>query len=117
MKIVQDALKSVGIPVYPAVWRAKDENQSPPDTYAVYTTMVTEAEHWDDDVRSERIYVYLNLWSVNDPTDTAARVRAAMRAAGWGMAEETTGTATSSRYNETADRYSVHWTWVRSREV
>ena len=39
-------------------------------------------------VTSYRTFVYLNLWSDIDPTETANRIRAAMYGAGFFMVEE-----------------------------
>ena len=78
MRQVQEALKGIGIPVMAGVWRATGPNQNPPAQYAVYSTTTTEAAHQDDRVTAYRTYVYLNLWSDIDPTDTADRIRAAM---------------------------------------
>ena len=82
MKQVQEALKGIGIPVMAGVWRATSANQNPPVQYAVYSTTTTEASHQDDRVTSYRTFVYLNLWSDIDPTETANRIRAAMYDAG-----------------------------------
>ena len=76
MKQVQEALKGIGIPVMAGVWRATSANQNPPVQYAVYSTTTTEASHQDDRVTSYRTFVYLNLWSDIDPTETANRIRA-----------------------------------------
>ena len=70
------------------VWRATGPSQNPPTQYAVYSTTTTEAAHQDDRVTAYRTYVYLNLWSDIDPTDTAGRIRAAMYDAGFFMVEE-----------------------------
>lgn len=83
MRQVQEALKDIGIPVMAGVWRATSANQNPPAQYAVYSTTTTEAAHQDDRVKAYRTYVYLNLWSDIDPTDTADRIRAAMYDAGF----------------------------------
>ena len=88
MRQVQEALKGIGIPVMAGVWRATSANQNPPTQYAVYSTTTTEAAHQDDRVTAYRTYVYLNLWSDIDPTDTAGRIRAAMYDAGFFMVEE-----------------------------
>ena len=83
MKQVQEALKNLGIPVMAGVWRATSANQNPPVQYAVYSTTTTEASHQDDHVTSYRTFVYLNLWSDVDPTETANHIRAAMYDAGF----------------------------------
>lgn len=88
MRQVQEALRGIGIPVMAGVWRATSANQNPPAQYAVYSTTTTEAAHQDDRVTAYRTYVYLNLWSDIDPTDTADRIRAAMYDAGFFMVEE-----------------------------
>ena len=75
MKQVQQALANIGIPVYAGIWRATSPNQNPPEQYCVYSTTTTEGSHHDDHVTSFRTFVYLNLWSDNDPTDMADTIR------------------------------------------
>nr|DAU88153.1 MAG TPA: protein of Unknown Function (DUF1259) [Caudoviricetes sp.] len=75
--------------------------------------MTTEDWHADDAYQSIRTYVYMNLWSMGDPTDTAKAVRAAMREAGFAMSEESTGATTGeSYYAEGPNLFCVRWTWV-----
>lgn len=112
MKLVQDALKGIGIPVFPDAWRPMGENQNPPAQYCVYTTSTVPDEDWDDGMRSTRMYVYLNLWSEGDPTAMAKRIREAMISARFGMAAESTGSSSSTRYDESTHRHAVFWTWV-----
>ena len=87
MKRVQQALSSLGIPVFAGIWRATSSNPNAPDQYLVYSTTTREETHFDDRVIATRTFVYLNLWSAGDPTGTAALVRNAMYAAGFGMVE------------------------------
>ena len=55
----------------------------------------------------------MNLWSKNDPTNTAKAVRAAMREAGFSMSEESTGATTGeSYYAEGPKLFCLRWTWV-----
>ena len=61
MKRVQDALSSLGIPVFAGAWKATAEGVTPPPQYLVYTTQTYEDEHWDDANRRYRVYIYLNL--------------------------------------------------------
>ena len=88
MRQVQEALKDIGIPVMEGVWRATSPNQNPPTQYVVYSSTTTEASHQDDSVTSYRTFVYLNLWSDIDPTETANRIREAMYSYGFTMVEE-----------------------------
>lgn len=111
MKQVQDALRPTGIPAFAGAWKATSVHQTPPSEYLVYTTMVTENEHWDDSVRKYRVYVYLNLWTMIDPTATIRQVRAAMRQAGFAMADE------SDSYNDDTRQTLVAWTWVLDMEA
>lgn len=111
MKQVQDALRPTGIPTFAGAWKAAPEHQTLPTEYLVYTTMTTEGEHWDDAVREYRIYVYLNLWTMIDPTATIRLVRAAMRQAGFSMEDET------DSYNDDTRQTLVSWTWVLDMEV
>lgn len=112
MKQVQNALKNI-VPVYQAAYRPTAKSQAQPDQYIVYTTMTTEGWHADDAYQSIRTYVYMNLWSMGDPTNTAKAVRAAMREAGFAMSEESTGATTGeSYYAEGPNLFCVRWTWV-----
>lgn len=88
MRQVQEALKDIGIPVMAGVWRATSPVQNPPVQYVVYSSTTTEASHQDDHVTSYRTFVYLNLWSDIDPTETANRIREAMYDYGFFMVEE-----------------------------
>jgi len=106
MRIVQNALREIGIPVFAGAWKPTPENPTAPDQYVVYTTMVTEEEHWDDEFRQYRVYVYLNLWSKGDPTEMVRRIRTDMRLAGFGFYEET------DSYNDETDYNLVAATWV-----
>ena len=56
MKRVQDALSSLGIPVFAGVWKATADGVTPPLQYLVYTTQTYEDEHWDDANRRYRVY-------------------------------------------------------------
>lgn len=116
MKIVQDALKNIGIPVFPDAWRPAGENQSPPAQYCVYTVSTTPSLNADDGIVTIRHYVYLNLWSEGDPTVMAARIRRAMFRADFEMLEEETGSSSSTRYDESTRRHAIFWTWARSEE-
>lgn len=117
MKLVQDALRATAIEAFPDVWQPIDKKRNPPPEYITYTVSSREDEHLDDMAVSLRTYVYMNLWTEGDPTQTAAKVRAAMRAAGFAMAEEMTGTSSSARYDSNVKRRCVSWTWAISREV
>ena len=99
MRIVQNALREIGIPVFAGAWKPTPENPTAPDQYVVYTTMVTEEEHWDDEFRQYRVYVYLNLWSKGDPTEMVRRIRTDMRLAGFGFYEETDSYNDETDYN------------------
>ncbi len=106
MKIGQDALRPTGIPAFAGAWKPTAAQPTAPDQYLVYTTMIREDEHWDDEFRRYRAYVYLNLWSDSDPTDAIQTVRAAMRRACFALLEE------SDSYNAEARQTLVAWTWV-----
>ena len=106
MRIVQEALAPTGIPTFAGAWKSTPANPTAPDQYIVYTTLVTEEEHWDDEFRQYRVYVYLNLWSKGDPTGAVNRIRTAMRLAGFGFYEET------DSYNDDTDYHLVAATWV-----
>ena len=82
MKHVQEALKHIGVPVMAGVWRATSSSQNPPEQYVVYSTTTTEAAFQDDYVYATRTFVYMNLWSDGDPSDTADAIREAARTLG-----------------------------------
>lgn len=112
MRQVQEALRGI-IAVSQDVYRPGDAAQDAAGQFAVYVTSTTEDEHWDDEARSLKTFVYMNLWSRTDPTEKAREIRRAMRAAGFGMAEETTGnTKGEARYAEGPKYFCVSWTWV-----
>ena len=117
MKQVQAALSGIGIPVYAGVWRATSANQNPPPQYAVYSTVTTEDAHQDDHVVSRRTYVYLNLWSDDDPTDMAGTLRSAMYAAGFAMIEESDKGYNQPSYDTATRQYTVQWTWCLREDV
>ena len=117
MRQVQAALKDIGIPVMAGVWRATSPDQNPPVQYAVYSTTTTEAAHQDDHVQSLRTYVYLNLWSDIDPTETANRIRAAMYDAGFFMVEESDKGYNQPSYDTATTQYTMQWTWCLRTEV
>lgn len=117
MKQVQTALKDIGIPVVAGIWRATSADQNPPPQYVVYSSTTSESSHSDDRVTSIRTYVYLNLWSDTDPTETAARIRAAMYAAGFAMMEESDKGYNQPAYDTATRTYTVQWTWVWREDV
>ena len=117
MKQVQEALKHIGIPVMAGVWRATTANQNPPVQYVVYSTTMTEASYQDDWVTSYRTFVYLNLWSDIDPTETANRIRQAMYDADFWMLEESDKGYNQPAYDPATRTYTVQWTWVYWQEA
>ena len=117
MRQVQAALRDIGIPVMAGVWRATSPNQNPPVQYAVYSTTTTEAAHQDDRVTAYRTYVYLNLWSDIDPTETADRIRAAMYAVGFSIVEESDRGYNQPSYDTATTQYTIQWTWCLRTEV
>ena len=117
MKRVQEALQPTGIPAFAGAWKSTAEYPVTPEQYLVYTTMITEDEHWDDAARRYRVHVYLNLWIKTDPTEAIVRIRAAMRQAGFAMVEETDQMADDSGYNEDTRQYLTSWTWICETEV
>ena len=117
MRQVQLALKDIGIPVMAGIWRATSPNQNPPVQYVVYSTTTTEASHQDDHVTSFRTFVYLNLWSVIDPSAMRDAIRAAMYAAGFAMMEESDKGYNQPAYDTATRQYTVQWTWVWREDV
>ncbi len=99
------ALSGTGISCHLGAWRETATERKPPEEYIVYTLMRTEDAHADDTLTEYAVYAYLNMWSVGNPIDTAAKVRAVMRAAGWEMEDERV------EYEEDAKRFRTSWTW------
>lgn len=117
MKLVQQALANIGIPVMAGVWRATGPNQNPPPQYVVYSTKTTEDAHSDDRVTSLCTYVYLDLWSSKDPTAMKEKIRSAMYAAGFSIVEETDKGYNQPAYDTATRHYAVIWTWCIRQEV
>lgn len=117
MKQVQDALSTLEIPVMAGIWRATSPAQNPPTQYVVYSTTTTEGSHHDDHVTSFRTYLYLNLWSDIDPTETANRIRSMMYAAGFSMIEESDKGYNQPAYDSATRQYTVQWTWCLQEDV
>ena len=111
MKEVQDALRTTGIPTFALAWRRAATYPTAPDQYIVYTTMTTESEHWDDTLCRYQIYVYLNLWSKDDPTDAIQSVRSAMRSGGFAHVEE------SDSFEEETEYFCISSTWLYRKEA
>ena len=116
MRQVQEALAHIGIPVFAGVWRATSADQNPPVQYVVYSSTTTEASHQDDHVTSFRTYVYMNLWSDTDPTDTADTIREAMYRYGFSILEESDKGYNQPAYDTATRQYTVQWTWVYYEE-
>ena len=114
MKAVRQALASLmpDIPVMAGVWRATGESQNPAEQYVVYSTTTTEAAAADDGITWFRTYVYLNLWSDIDPTETADRIRTLMYAAGFGMLEQSDKGYNQPAYDTATRQYTMQWTFV-----
>ena len=73
--------------------------------------MTTESEHWDDTLCQYQIYVYLNLWSKDDPTDAIQSVRSAMRSGGFALVEE------SDSFEEETEYFCISSTWLLRKEA
>ena len=117
MRKLQEALAPTGLPAYPAIWKPSADHPNPPDQYLVYSSTTAEDEHFDDAPISTKTFVYLNLWSMGDPTDAARAVRRAMRAVGFAMVEESDRGYNNPAYDVQADLYTVAWTWVIREEI
>ena len=117
MKRVQQALSSLGIPVFAGIWRATTSNPNAPEQYLVYSTTTKEETHFDDQVIATRTFVYLNLWSDIDPTEMANRIRQAMYAAGFSIVEESDRGYNQPEYDTATRQYAVQWTWCLRTEV
>lgn len=108
MKKVQDALTGI-VPVYAAVLPPLRDM---PESYCVYSTLTVEEDHSDDSCDFLKTHVYLFLWTDSDPTEHAKAIRAAMRAAGFAMTEETDQGYKEPAYSGVTRRYTVQWTWT-----
>ena len=117
MKQVQQALASLGIPVQVGIWRSASADQNPPAQYVVYSTTRTEASHHDDAVTSYKTFIYLNLWSDGDPTETADRLRQLMCDYGFVMVEESDKGYNQPAYDTTTRQFTIQWTWLWREEV
>lgn len=105
MNLVQNAIAPTGISCDAGAWRAKEGEMEPPTTYIVYTTTRHEARHADDDTTEWSVHVYMELYSLSDPTDARKAVRAAMYAAGFHLVEE------RETYERETATNRVSWTW------
>ena len=117
MKEVQEALKEIGIPIMAGVWRAVSDKPNTPTQYVVYSTTTTEDAHLDDQLVGIRTYVYLNLWSSTDPSETASRIRHAMYTAGFALVEESDKGYNQPAYDTSTRQFTVQWTWCLYQEV
>ncbi|MHC1786398.1 MAG: hypothetical protein AB9880_05015 [Christensenellales bacterium] len=117
MRRVQEALSGLGIPAFAGIWRATSSNPNAPEQYLAYSSTAREEAHHDDRVVAMRTFVYLNLWSLGDPTWAAARVRDAMYAAGFGLVEETDRGYNEPGYSTGTRMYTIQWTWSLYEDV
>lgn len=120
MRQVQEALSELiesGVPVIAGIWRATSADQETPAQYVVYSSTTTEDAHNDDRVKATRTYVYMNLWSDTDPTDTADLIRTLMYTYGFYMIEESDKGYNQPAYDAATRQFTVQWTWVWREEV
>lgn len=110
-------LMASGIPVYAGAWRPTTESQVPPDQYIVYSTTTSENFAADDTVLEHRTFVYMELWSQSDPSETIEDVRELMYAAGFGMKEESDKGYNQPSYDYHTKNYNMSWTWTYNKEV
>ncbi|MBR1565642.1 MAG: hypothetical protein IJ649_02660 [Oscillospiraceae bacterium] len=83
-----------------------------PDQYVVYSTTLVETDHQDDACVGTRTYVYLDLWSVGDPTEMADQIRRRMYAAGFYRQEDSDKGYNYPAYSTATNRFVIQWTWV-----
>lgn len=117
MRQVQQALADLGVPVQAGVWRATSPDQNPPIQYVVYSTTITEDAHQDDTVTSFKTFIYMNLWSDIDPSETANRIRRLMYDYGFFMVEESDKGYNQPAYDTATRQFTVQWTWVWREDV
>ena len=77
---VVTALTGLGAPVYWIKWRG---DSTPPETYVVFQSVSTLTNAADDNYDDREHYVYLDVYSENDPYSVANSLRAKMEAAGF----------------------------------
>ena len=117
MKQVQQALASLGIHVQVGIWRSASADQNTPAQYVVYSTTRTEASHHDDAVTAYKTFIYLNLWSVVDPSETADRLRQLMCDYGFVIVEESDKGYNQPAYDTATRQFTIQWTWLWREEV
>lgn len=117
MRQVQEALSGLGIPTYAGIWRPTKGQENPKDQYLVYSSTTTEEAYQDDQVAAYKTFVYLNLWSDIDPTDTALQVRKAMYSVGFSMLEESDKGYNRPAYDAPTRQFTIQWTWCLREEV
>ena len=97
----------IGIPIYYGAFQPTTAQQTPPDSYGVYTTMETPGAMYDDHADGIKAYAYLTLYGGGDVRDKPALVRqSACDHNAWAF------DATDS-YSERAGRYAVSMTIVQ----
>ena len=117
MRQVQEALKDIGIPVWVGAFKTDAINRVAPKQYCVYSTTMIEEDHADDVATCYKTFVYLDLHSEIDPTDMIRKIRSAMNAAGFSMAEETDKGYNRNMWNDNTRLYEMQWTWVYREEL
>lgn len=112
MKAVQTALADIGIRVMAAAWMPDANDKKAPDQYVTYSHTAHDIGYQDDLPTEKKTYVYLNLWSLSDPTEMAKKIRNAMYANGFVMIDEGDMGYRQNDWNELTRRYSIQWTWL-----
>lgn len=105
MQDLQEILSPI-VPAWAGAWQPSDEGDVPPEQYLVYVVENREVAWADDEPWAWERFATMCLWSTTDPTLTAARIRAAMKEAGWNLEKETAG---GNGYENIAHRYNVEW--------
>lgn len=104
------AIEAAGVPAYYQEARRTARRPEIPDTYAVYTRLVTNSPVGaDNEDLIEAHYVRVDIYSPLDPASAVAAVRQSMRAAGFLIRDE--------RDIAEADGYHINLSTVYHEEV
>lgn len=109
---VMQALKNIGIPVYWVKWVG---DTPPPRPYIIFQG-VSRPAHYADNRYTARIhYIYMDLYSDQNPHQHTEAIRSAMESAGFSEVEQRDVAQDTLARTEMTD-FHIAWTWVY-REV
>lgn len=120
MREVQTALKDLiddGLYVAHGAWMPSEGNINSPSEYVVYSVAESEDEHCDDCVTGTVHFVYMDLWTEDDPTDLAEAIRERMYAHGFSMVQMTDRGYNQPRWSHMTRQHCIYMTWRYRRRV